>query len=151
MTDLSLAVRTLARLARVLERTSGDLTLPQYRVLAMVAAGDERASHLADRLALAKPTITAVVDGLVERGLLSRSAVHGDRRAARIQVTADGRKALKVAEASMGERVRALLSRVEDPAAVVAALADLGRALDEATAERMAAEATRRVGARQAP
>ena len=149
MTDLSPAVRTLARLARVLERTSGELSLPQYRVLAMVAGGDERASHLADRLALAKPTITAVVDGLVDRGLLSRSAVHGDRRAARIQVTAEGRKALKAAEASMSERVEALLSRTREPAAIIAALAELGRALDEATAERIATEVgSRRIGAK---
>ncbi len=137
MKDLSPAVRTLARLARVLERTSGDLTLPQYRVLAMVARGDERASHLADRLALAKPTITAVVDGLAERGLLSRSTVDEDRRAARIQVTADGRKALLAAEAAMGERVQSLLDRTTDPPAVLAALVDLGRALDDASAERM--------------
>ena len=74
------SVRVLARLARVLERADDELSLPQYRVLLMVSAGDERASLLASRLALAKPTITAVVDGLVERGYLQRSEVVGDRR-----------------------------------------------------------------------
>ena len=57
------AVRTLARLSRLLERGAGELSLPQFRVLAMVEDGGDRASWLADRLALAKPTITALVEG----------------------------------------------------------------------------------------
>ena len=65
-------VRTLARISRLLENSSGELSMPQYRLLAMVAEGDERASNLAGRLALAKPTITAAVDGLVERGMVDR-------------------------------------------------------------------------------
>ena len=65
MEALARAARALALAARSLERAAGrvDLTLAQYRVLALIAAGDERASLLADRLAVAKPTITAVVDG----------------------------------------------------------------------------------------
>src|SRR5438874_3346577 len=63
-------IRTLARLARVLERACVDLTLPQYRVLALVATGSERATHLAGELALTKPTVSAMVESLVERGLV---------------------------------------------------------------------------------
>src|SRR5205823_412552 len=77
-------VRTLTRLARMLERRAGDLSLPQFRVLALVDEGGERASQLAERLAVAKPTITAVVDGLVERGYVKRSADCDDRRATNI-------------------------------------------------------------------
>src|SRR5205807_10061881 len=94
-------VRTLARLARMLERGAGELSLPQFRVLAMVDEGGERASHLAERLAVAKPTVTAVVDGLVERGYLSRSADADDRRATRITLTPAGRRALWDAEEAM--------------------------------------------------
>ena len=79
MDDLHRAARTLALLARVLERAAGDLTLPQYRVLALVAAGDERATRLAGRLAITKPSVSAVVDGLVERGFLAREPVKADR------------------------------------------------------------------------
>ena len=99
--DLRRAIRTVARLARVLERSGDELSLPQYRVLDMVARGDERASMLSARLALAKPTITAVVDGLVERGYLARSADTFDRRATRITLTPAGRRALLAAEAAM--------------------------------------------------
>src|SRR5205823_8955079 len=112
-------VRTLARLARLLERGAGDLSLSQYRVLAMVDDGGERASWLAERLAVAKPTITAVVDGLVERGYLARSADNVDRRATRITLTAAGRRALLAAEAAMSERVNEVLDKTDEPANVI--------------------------------
>ena len=66
--DLPRAARALTLAARALERAAAasDITLAQFRVLALVDAGDERSTLLADRLAVAKPTITAVVDGLVE-------------------------------------------------------------------------------------
>src|SRR5439155_17389837 len=124
-------------LARVLEHTCTDLSLPQYRVLAIVAEGDERASRLADRLALAKPTVTAVVDGLVERGLLKRSTVVGDRRVVQLGITAAGRRALAATDKALAARLDALFQRCDDPAAVVAALDQLRHALDDAMAERM--------------
>ena len=137
------AVRTLARLARLIECGCTDLTLPQYRVLAMVDGGDERATLLAEHLAVAKPTVTAVVDGLVERGHLKRSPVPGDRRAARIAITPAGRRALRQAEAAMAERLEEVLSRAGNPAPVVSALCGLQTALDELAAERLRAPSSR--------
>jgi DNA-binding MarR family transcriptional regulator len=133
----STPVRTLARLARMLERGAGELSLPQFRVLAMVDEGGERASHLAERLAVAKPTVTAVVDGLVERGYLSRSADADDRRATRITLTAAGRQALRDAEASMEQRLEDVLEHAERPDLVGEAIADLEHALDDMRAERL--------------
>ncbi len=92
--SLTDAVRGVVRVARMLEHSSTELTLPQYRLLVMVACGDQRASKLAGRLALSKPTVTAVVDGLVERGMLLRSEVAGDRRAVDLNLTEAGRAAL---------------------------------------------------------
>lgn len=137
------AVRTLARISRLLERGCDDLTLPQYRLLAMVAQGDERSSLLAERLAVAKPTITAMVDGLVERGLLTRSDVPGDRRAVRIAITTEGRKALDLTERAMADRLAGVLGRVDGQPAVLDAIEQLGAALDAAVAERIAAGAAR--------
>ncbi len=130
-------VRTLARMARVLERSCEGLSLAQYRVLALVAHGDERASRLADRLAVARPTVTAVVDGLVERGLLSRAPGDDDRRVTRIAITGAGVRALGAAELAMAERLEAVLGRTRDRGAVLSALAQLADALDAAAAERM--------------
>jgi DNA-binding MarR family transcriptional regulator len=137
------AVRGLALAARSLEQAAGDLTLAQYRVLAYVAAGAERSSLVARGLALAKPTVTAAVDGLVERKLLTREAVEGDRRSLRLAVTRAGSAALRRAEQSMGERLGEILDYAQDPDALIAALCDL----DDAIAKRMQA---RRQQAREA-
>ncbi|MGH9129823.1 MAG: MarR family winged helix-turn-helix transcriptional regulator [Acidimicrobiales bacterium] len=130
-------VRTLARAARMLERACEQMSLAQYRMLAAVASGDEQASRLALLLALSRPSVTAVVDALVERGWLVRLPVPGDRRTMRISVTPSGLEALVVAEQQMGERLRAVLGRAEDPAGVLAGLAGLGEALEAAAAERV--------------
>jgi DNA-binding MarR family transcriptional regulator len=125
MDDLHRAARTIALLGRLLERAAGDLTLAQYRVLAMVSAGDERASLLAGRLAITKPSVSAVVDGLVERGFLAREPVDGDRRAIRLRITTDGTKALDAAEAAMAERLEPLVDAVEDRAALMNGLDEM--------------------------
>jgi len=129
--DLARAVRALALAARALERAAAvrDLTLAQFRVLALIAAGDERSSLLADRLAVAKPTITAVVDGLVERGFVSREAVAGDRRSIRVTVTPSGTAALVDAQDEMTDALERIFAHAGDRGAVIAALVDLDDAL----------------------
>ena len=135
--DVTRAVRTVARLARVLECSIGSLgalTLPQYRVLAAVEDGGERATHLASCLALAKPTVTAAVDGLVVRGYLEREPVPNDRRSTRIALTPEGRERLAEAEEAMAESLSSVLARAADPAAVLTALTALAPALETPTA-----------------
>ena len=125
------AVRNLARLARLLECATGGLSLTQYRVLAMVDDGGERATRLAQMLALAKPTVTAAVDGLVDRGLLEREPVPGDRRSLRIALTAAGTEALRDAEEAMADRLVVVLrTGTDDQATVLEALAGLAPAID---------------------
>lgn len=138
--ELRAAARTLALLARLLERAAGDLTLAQYRILALVASGDERASLIAGRLALGKPTITAVVDGLVERGLLERHAVDGDRRAARLVLTDAGHSALEAAECEMARRLAPVVDCAADRTLVLAALSDLDDAFEAVVRARLGAE-----------
>jgi long-chain acyl-CoA synthetase len=123
--NLREASRAVALIGRTLERACSDLTLAQYRVLAMVARGDARASKIAERLAVAKPTVTAVVDGLVDRGYLLREAVPGDRRALSIVVTDAGRARLAAAEDAMSARLEHLLGAVSDRAAFVRGLAEI--------------------------
>jgi DNA-binding MarR family transcriptional regulator len=131
------------RIARMLEHVCTELTLPQYRLLAMVARGDHRVSHLAGRLALSKPTVTAVVEGLVERGLLARSEVAADRRAVQLTLTGAGRTALDTTEAAMVDRLQDLLSRCDDPSLAMAGLAQLSTALESVLVEKMAEGARR--------
>jgi DNA-binding MarR family transcriptional regulator len=135
--DLPRAARALALAARSLERAAAarDLTLAQFRVLALIAAGDERSSLLAERLAVAKPTITAVVDGLVERGFVVREAVVGDRRSIRVALTVTGVTALRSAEEEMSETLVRIFEHAREREALLAALLDL----DDALARRMEA------------
>jgi DNA-binding MarR family transcriptional regulator len=119
----------VARLARYLERACTDLTLAQYRVLALVADGERRASRVANALALGKPTVSASVENLAERGLLTRTPAGHDKRATELAVTAEGLRVLTATETAMRVRLDELLP--DDDAAVVAdALARVQRALD---------------------
>ena len=66
--------RVAARLARQVEvgLAQVDLSLSQYRTLMLLDEGSAAASALADHLAVSRPSVTAVVDGLVARGLVER-------------------------------------------------------------------------------
>jgi DNA-binding MarR family transcriptional regulator len=125
--DLRRAVRAIALAARKLERATGDLTLAQYRVLALVAGGDERSS------------LVAVVDGLVERGFVTREAVAGDRRALRLVVTKAGGRALAAAEVAMSEALDQVLGAATDRAGILTGLADLDGAMTAYFTERLRA------------
>ncbi|HEX3737052.1 MAG TPA: MarR family winged helix-turn-helix transcriptional regulator [Solirubrobacterales bacterium] len=132
------AIRALARVARLLERSSDDLNLAHYRVLAAVADGDERASRVAERLALGKPTVSAAVESLCRRGLLAREDAADDGRAATLTLTRDGKKALVAVEQEMLARLEDLTDRIPEGAQVLESLGRLGAALDEVAAERAA-------------
>jgi DNA-binding MarR family transcriptional regulator len=138
------AVRALARVSRVLERASGELSLAHYRVLSAIASGDERASRVATRLALGRPTISAAVDALGRRGLLIRIGAPADGRAATLSLTAEGRRVLARVEAEMVERVNALCARTPDRDRVLESLSWLAAAMDEARGERLAGESAAR-------
>jgi DNA-binding MarR family transcriptional regulator len=131
---------TIARLCRVLENHgTGELTLPQYRVLGLLSAGDERSTELAARLAVTKPTLTALIDGLVERGLVIRETADGDRRVVRLSITPAGRDAATTAGAGLRAVLDDVLTRCADADAVLAVLDDVRRALDARWAERAGA------------
>ena len=134
------AVRVLARLSRVLERGTGELSLAHYRVLAAVADGHERASRVATRLALGKPTISASVDALCRRGLLVRDAAE-DQRAATLRVTPAGSAVLAEVDTALVARLDAILAELPDQSSArdaLTALAALGPALDTLADARLA-------------
>lgn len=131
------AIRALARVARLLERSSGDLNLAHYRVLSAIADGDERASRVADRLALGKPTVSAAVESLTRRGLIARADVAEDRRATTLTLTPAGEEALAAVDREMLGYLDDLLARTPDPATVLKSLGQLGNALDEVASERL--------------
>ncbi len=124
------AVRSLARVARVLERASGDLGLSHYRVLSAIAAGQDRASRVAERFELGRPTISAAVDALRRAGLIERAEVANDQRAFALRLTPRGRETLEQVETEMVGVLDDLCHRMAraggtgDPLDVFAALGD---------------------------
>jgi DNA-binding MarR family transcriptional regulator len=128
------AVQSLTRASKVLERASGGLSLAHYRVLAAVAAGDARASRVAARLALGKPTVSASVEALSARGLLVRSGVACDQRAIQLSLTAAGADVLEGAQLSMTSALEDLAARTGRRDEVISALVALGAAIDEMAA-----------------
>jgi DNA-binding MarR family transcriptional regulator len=125
------AVLTVMRLFRALERIDTGLTAQQYRILKLAGAGGERSARLAERLAVAKPTLTATADGLVAAGYAQREAEAGDRRVVRLSLTAAGRAALDRADAVYADWLGPLLGATGDPAGALEALIRLDAAMDE--------------------
>ena len=109
--------RTAAWLAKQVELglATVDLSLPQYRILGMLDESSAVSSDLAERLAVRPPTITAVVDGLVTRGLVERRTVEGDRRRVALVLTDDGQAILTAADAAVDARLHALTDLLGDP------------------------------------
>jgi DNA-binding MarR family transcriptional regulator len=129
--SLRAAVRTLALTGRRLEKAAAPLTLPQYRVLALVASAPERASALAERADVTKATLTGVIDSLVQRHWVKRADVAGDRRGVSLALTPAGKAVLDDAEVAMVQWLALVLEPAGLDAAeqVYAGLAALGDAL----------------------
>ena len=99
--------RVIARLARQVELAVAtlDLSLSQYRALSLLSEGKEAESALADKLAVSRPSVTGVIDGLVARGLVERHHVDGDRRRVGLDLTKDGRRLLAAADKEVDRRL----------------------------------------------
>ena len=135
--------RVAARLARHVEvgLSRVDLSLPQYRILMFLADGDAQASALADYLAVSRPSVTAVVDGLAGRGLVERQHDLHDRRRVGHTITPAGRLVLGEADTAVNDRLNEILEQGATPEDRVAAFGELAawrRAIDGYRAVRQA-------------
>lgn len=102
-----------------------DLSISQYRLLALLDAGPAVSSFLADHLAVRRPSVTAVVDGLVARGLVARRHVEDDRRCVAHVLTPEGTKILAEADRVVEQRLGELAAHLPEAALARRALDDL--------------------------
>jgi DNA-binding MarR family transcriptional regulator len=111
--------RTAAWLAKQVELglASTDLSLSQYRILGVLAEGSAMSSSLAERLAVRPPSVTAVIDGLVTRGLVIRTHSEDDRRRIALELTPDGRSLLDTADEAVVDRLKNIASGLGPKAA----------------------------------
>jgi len=118
--------RAVAYLARVLEVALGDagLSLPQYRLLVYLSRGSSAASPAARQLATSRPSVTALVDGVVAKGLVTRLPDAADRRRITLALTPDGFAVVERADAAVTSRLAPLAGHLapEDAERAVAAL-----------------------------
>jgi DNA-binding MarR family transcriptional regulator len=135
---------TLAVAARLLERSLDDMTLPQFRVLAMIASSPERAGRIATLAGVSRPSLTGILDGLTQRGWVRRVDVDGDRRGVSLEITDDGRAALDRARAATGARLDEVLGHLDpgERRAALDGLRALARAFQLDRLQRRATTAT---------
>ena len=71
---------------------AAGITLPQWRVIrALAEGGAHDAAELAEKCAVLPPSLSRILAGLEERGLLARDKGDDDGRRLVINLTADGR------------------------------------------------------------
>lgn len=115
---------TISRLARHLELSLAplEITPAQYRLLVQLAQGAEASSSLAKKLAVSPPSVTTVVDGLVQRGAVERTPSIEDRRRISLALTDSGRELVARAEHAVCSRLSAVVAVLDDTTAAQAAL-----------------------------
>jgi len=126
---------SIARLRRAMRRAAraadpaNTLTVAQLELLSSMAEHPgARPGELARLLRLAPNTVTTLLNALTPRGLVTRSADAGDRRAVAMHLTAAGREALETWQATNAAILRAAVSEL--PAAQRRALIHAVPALD---------------------
>lgn len=133
--------RVAARLARVVENALGsvELSLPQYRMLVFLdESGAAAASALAGKLGVSRPSVTALVDGLVARGWVTRGPDPVDRRRVSHQLTPAGREVLALADAAVEGRLGELAAIIPTDGERTDAYRGLGHWLTAMDTEREA-------------
>ena len=90
-----------------------NLSVPQFRTLGFIARHPQTSlSDVAEHIGLALPSMSKLVEGLVERKLVVRSSYSDDRRRITLELTARGQELLQSAHAStqaaFAERLSAL-------------------------------------------
>ena len=131
--------RTISRYQRSLrsaiEQAEGPerLTMAQLRCLqAITADGTALTTQLARRMNVAVPTMTSMIDGLAERGLVARHPDPADRRQVRIVMTDEGHAVLGRYQAIMHARLRTLIGHLNamQKKRLLAAIQDVAMMLD---------------------
>ena len=104
----SSAIRLLRTLRR--EDDGSGLSAPRLSALSVVVFGGPLSlAELAAAEQVKPPTMSRIVDALVERGLVTRVAKPGDRRSVEIEATKEG---VQLLDAGRERRVSALVERL---------------------------------------
>jgi len=104
----SASIRLLRTLRR--EDDGSGLSAPRLSALSVVVfGGPVSLAELAEAEQVRPPTMSRIVDALVQRGFVTREPAPGDRRSVRIMATPDG---ISLLQAGRERRVHALIRRL---------------------------------------
>jgi DNA-binding MarR family transcriptional regulator len=94
---LMLASRAFVALtARSLASVEGEITVPQFRTLVVLAVrGPQRSVDIADELRVNPSTGTRMLDRLIRKGLVRRTRSATDRRVVQVRLTPTGRNVVE--------------------------------------------------------
>lgn len=117
--------------AEVRREAGDDTTMPQFRVLAYLAAEALTLSALAKRRRVSLQSMSELVQVLVGRGWITREPDPRDRRQSLLQLTNHGRQHYERAQSQALRRLAPLLAQLNDHerAAIRVALPALRRVL----------------------
>jgi DNA-binding MarR family transcriptional regulator len=121
--------------ARSLAAAGEDITLPQYRVLILIARrGPQRALDLAEALDVSQSTITRMCDRLGRKGLVDRERPADNRRTVITTITPSGRHLVDAVIRRRRREISAILAKMTPRAqeALVPALHAFAAAAGEA-------------------
>jgi DNA-binding MarR family transcriptional regulator len=87
----------------------------QWRVLGILQGrGPQTMNDLASRMDVAPPTVTGIVRGLVERGLVERGHDPDDWRVVRITITPEGKRAFEQHKADRRQMMVRVIEDLDD-------------------------------------
>lgn len=108
--------------ARSIEAAPVEVTIPQFRVLVLLASrGDQTVGQLAAELGVNSSNATRLCDRLQQLRLVRRDRSSSDRRLVRIVLTGEGSEWLDAVTAYRRSEIREVLSRMPDLDALRAA------------------------------
>lgn len=94
---------------RLLEGHEPKLTLAQYLALKAIDAEQLGGSELARRTGVSGPSVSQLLASLVDAGLLDRRPLDADRRRLTLELSQQGKSALRSAESLVRARLDSLL------------------------------------------
>ena len=129
------AVLTASRLlvavsARSLAAADERVTLPQFRMLVVLAGGETKLVTLAERLAVNPSTAMRMLDRLIAAGFVDRRTNPANRRENVLRLTGEGRRIVDAVTARRRDEIAGIVARM--PAAERGGLVTALRAFTDA-------------------
>jgi MarR family transcriptional regulator for hemolysin len=101
--------------AEMRSASASNLSVPQFRTLNFIAHHPQTSlSAVAEHIGLALPSMSKLVDGLVERKLVVRQNFSDDRRRITLELTTRGKELLDLAHTSTQAAFAERLSTLSD-------------------------------------